>query len=211
MPIKKRKINIKKRFYNDLHAKNTASGESISPQIDVNSIETIQIDQHPTKSVDQMSYNELINRFGVPKEFDIFRNPIRNEKAYAIGMWLAKRKIKPSQKKNQTRKRLHLHMGVRCCDCIHYGRLYNGSPIYGCKDSMAKVSRPQSMRVIDCAFYVPKDTIHQRNQKRHTKRRSEYVEDVEEYGRICEKCGYYPMENHGGYTFICPRCGNTEY
>jgi hypothetical protein len=100
---KRKKVQTKYRWY----PKKTAAGETISTpkSIDLSSIDTITPDIAPVKNVESMTYAELQQRFKLPKEYDIYRNPVRNENAYAVGIWLAKRKITPKTKKTKQKPR----------------------------------------------------------------------------------------------------------
>jgi hypothetical protein len=184
----KRKVSTKKRWY----PKKSATGVAIETPIEP--IATIIPEIQPTKRIDEMSYSELAEKYGVPKTYDIFRSPVRNEKAYAVGVWLAKRKIK---RKN----RLQPQLKIRCADCIRYIKLYPGQ--MGCEYSMAKIPKTQSMRHIDCVFYIPKTTpISLRKIKPNRKSRSEYHYDYDT--PTCPQCGSY-MELIGG-QYTCAEC-----
>jgi hypothetical protein len=97
--------------------------------------------------------------------------PIRHEEALAVAYWLLARKMKKGKKtakankktskkakkqqKNRTFKtyRMQSHMGVRCADCRRYIRLPCG--YMGCGETLIKISKPQSLRKIDCVFFEP--------------------------------------------------------
>jgi hypothetical protein len=55
--------------------------------------------------VDELSMEELARKYGLPKKFDLTkrpptdRDPVRNAKAFAVGKWLAQRKVKKTKRK----------------------------------------------------------------------------------------------------------------